>query len=60
MAAAAVRRLSRLFSGALGTLFHGKRTPVELIVRVIACLAEGLDVCFISSSPVAHGTDDTV
>src|SRR5215467_2551721 len=26
----------------LGTLFHGKRASVELIVRVIACLAEGL------------------
>src|SRR5215470_363835 len=25
-----------------GTLFHGKRASVELIVRVIACLAEGL------------------
>jgi hypothetical protein len=28
----------------LGTLFHGKRAPVELIVRVIACLAEGLGI----------------
>jgi IS1 family transposase len=26
------------------TLFHGKRTSVELIVRVIACLAEGLGI----------------
>src|SRR5215475_15602909 len=25
-----------------GTIVHGKRVPVELIVRVIACLAEGL------------------
>jgi hypothetical protein len=25
-----------------GTLFHGKRVAVELIVRVLACLAEGL------------------
>jgi IS1 family transposase len=25
-----------------GTIFHGKRVPVELMVRVIACLAEGL------------------
>jgi len=25
-----------------GTIFHGKRASVELIVRVIACLAEGL------------------
>ena len=24
-----------------GTLLHGKRVPVELIVRVLACLAEG-------------------
>jgi hypothetical protein len=28
----------------LGTLFHGKRASVELIVRVIACLAEGLGI----------------
>jgi hypothetical protein len=28
----------------LGTLFHGKRTSVDLIVRVIACLAEGLGI----------------
>ena len=27
-----------------GTLFHGKRVPVELIVRVLACLAEGLGI----------------
>src|SRR5712691_3812685 len=27
-----------------GTLFHGKRAPVELIVRVLACLAEGLGI----------------
>ena len=26
------------FLETLGTLFHGKRTSVELIVRVIACL----------------------
>jgi hypothetical protein len=30
------------FLETLGTLFHGKRTSVDLIVRVIACLAEGL------------------
>jgi hypothetical protein len=24
-----------------GTIFHGKRVAVELIVRVLACLAEG-------------------
>jgi IS1 family transposase len=28
----------------LGTIFHGKRAAVELIVRVIACLAEGLGI----------------
>jgi IS1 family transposase len=27
-----------------GTLFHGKQAAVELIVRVIACLAEGLGI----------------
>jgi hypothetical protein len=25
-----------------GTIFHGKRVPVDLIMRVLACLAEGL------------------
>src|SRR5215471_2225881 len=34
----------RYFLEALGTLFHGKRESVELIVRVIACLAEGLGI----------------
>jgi IS1 family transposase len=34
----------RYFLETLGTLFHGKRTPVELIVRVLACLAEGLGI----------------
>src|SRR5215471_14581420 len=28
----------------LGTIFHGKRVAVELIVRVIACLAEGVGI----------------
>jgi len=32
------------FLETLGTLLHGKRTSVELIVRVIACLAEGLGI----------------
>jgi IS1 family transposase len=32
------------FLETLGTLFHGKRVSVELIVRVIACLAEGLGI----------------
>jgi IS1 family transposase len=27
-----------------GTIFYGKRVPVELIVRVVACLAEGLGI----------------
>src|SRR2546428_10121231 len=32
------------FLETLGTLFHGKRASVDLIVRVIACLAEGLGI----------------
>jgi transposase-like protein len=32
------------FLETLGTLFHGKRVSVERIVRVIACLAEGLGI----------------
>src|SRR5712671_3445218 len=32
------------FLETLGTLFHGKRASVELIVRVIACLAEGIGI----------------
>src|SRR2546422_5502281 len=32
----------RYFLETLGTLFHGKRASVELIVRVLACLAAGL------------------
>ena len=28
----------------LGTIFHGKRAAVDLIVRVLACLAEGLGI----------------
>src|SRR5215468_600951 len=34
----------RSFLETLGTLFHGKRTSPDLIVRVIACLAEGLGI----------------
>jgi hypothetical protein len=34
----------RYFLETLGTLFHGPRTSVDLIVRVIACLAEGLGI----------------
>jgi hypothetical protein len=32
------------FLETLGTLFHGKRVSVDLIVRVIACLAEGVGI----------------
>jgi hypothetical protein len=32
----------RYFLESLGTIFHGKCASVDLIVRVIACLAEGL------------------
>jgi len=34
----------RSFLETLGTLLHGKRVSVERIVRVIACLAEGLGI----------------
>src|SRR6266567_2797394 len=34
----------RYFLESLGTIFHGKRASVDLIVRVIACLAEGLGI----------------
>src|SRR2546428_4664405 len=34
----------RSFLETLGTLLHGKRASVELIVRVIACLAEGVGI----------------
>src|SRR5262245_7054944 len=34
----------RYFLETLGTIFHGKRAAVELIVRVIACLAEGVGI----------------
>src|SRR6266478_3646078 len=34
----------RSFLETIGTLLHGKRTSVELIVRVIACLAEGMGI----------------
>jgi len=32
------------FLETLGTIFHGKRVASELIVRVIACLAEGVGI----------------
>jgi IS1 family transposase len=34
----------RYFLETLGTILHGKRASVELIVRVIACLAEGVGI----------------
>src|SRR3989441_11669202 len=34
----------RYFLETLGTLLHGKRASVELIVHVIACLAEGIGI----------------
>src|SRR5215831_3454339 len=34
----------RYFLETLGTIFHGKRTSPDLIVRVIGCLAEGLGI----------------
>jgi IS1 family transposase len=34
----------RYFLETLGTIFHGKRASVDLIVRVLACLAEGLGI----------------
>src|SRR5712692_3034480 len=34
----------RYFLETLGTLFHGKRMSAELMVRVLACLAEGLGI----------------
>jgi IS1 family transposase len=34
----------RYFLETLGTIFHGKRISVEFIVRVIACLAEGMGI----------------
>jgi transposase-like protein len=37
-------RLKRLALETHGTLLHGKRVAVELIVRVLACLAEGLGI----------------
>src|SRR6266487_2746524 len=34
----------RYFLETLGTLLHGKHASVEVIVRIIACLAEGLGI----------------
>jgi IS1 family transposase len=41
---AAASRYTAYFSATHGTIFAGKRSSVELIVRVIACLAEGLGI----------------
>jgi transposase-like protein len=41
-----------------GTLFHGKRVAVELIVRVLACLAEGLGIR--ATARVFEGDANTV
>ena len=32
------------FLETLGTIFHGKRASAEFVVRVIACLVEGLGI----------------
>src|SRR5215471_17053054 len=39
-----LKRQRALSLSDLGTRFHGKRASVDLIVRVIACLAEGLGI----------------
>src|SRR5215471_20730737 len=39
-----LKRQRALSLSDLGTIFHGKRASVELIVRVLACLAEGLGI----------------
>ena len=36
--------LSGFFLEHHGTIFHGKQAEVELMVRVLACLAEGLGI----------------
>jgi IS1 family transposase len=44
VAAISVRLLPGIFLWTSGTIFHGKRASPDLIVRVIACLAEGLGI----------------
>src|ERR671936_1606827 len=39
-----LKRQRALSLSDLGTIFHGKRAAVDLIVHVIACLAEGLGI----------------
>lgn len=41
-----------------GTLWHGNRLPVELLVRVLACLAEGLGIR--ATARVCEGAPKTV
>src|SRR6266704_3140589 len=48
----------RYFLETLGTIFHGKHASVELIVRVIACLAEGLGIR--GTARVFEGDPNTV
>jgi IS1 family transposase len=44
MATVPLHLLQRLIFGDHGTILHGKRIAVELIVQVLACLAEGLGI----------------
>jgi hypothetical protein len=41
-----------------GTIFHGKQAAVELIVRVLACLAEGLGIR--ATARIFEGAPNTV
>jgi hypothetical protein len=48
-----------------GTIFHGKQAAVELVVRVLACLAEGwairatARVFEVDANTVLHGLAET-
>src|ERR671936_2676677 len=53
-----LKRQRALSLSDLGTLFHGKRGSVELIVCVIACLAEGLGIR--GTARVFEGDPNTV
>src|SRR5262249_41437894 len=44
LAPVSLHRVRRLFPEHHGTIFHGKQAAVELMVRVLACLAEGLGI----------------
>jgi len=39
-----LHRVPGLLSEHQGTIFHGQQSAVELIVRVLACLAEGVGI----------------